>query len=270
LQRGAQPALGAHRVAGPRRGSAEALARWLGRFGANLDEDRSARPRRDLEGEFRAVVCERSGHVGEGDGRFADKSVQSFVTETHRTLGGFCLMRVAAPAARRTAHLEHVAEVGCELEAQGNGQLPAPVIGDRDAFVKPFLPQEAAALDMDHPVWHPIERMPAVAEIGGEKDIVLRERSAEQRRLLARHLQPEQRQDTRVVDEQPVADAANVAMRIGDDEAVLMLQGELAMRLARAGVVECRQCHGWIQLPFVDALRLCHHSISRLTLMPRQ
>ena len=167
-------------------------------------------------------------------------------------------MRLAASAARRAAHLEHVAEIGSELEAQGHGQLPAPVVGDRDAFVEPLLPEETAAFDVDHPMRHPVGCVPAVAEIGGEKDVVLGERSAKQRGLLARHLKTEQRQHARVVDEQPVADAPDIAMRIGDDKAVFVLQGELAMRLARAGVVECRQRHGGIQLPFVDALRLCH------------
>ena len=109
------------------------------------------------------------------------------------------------------------------------------------------------------PCGTPSMARPAIAEIGGEEDVVLGERGAEQRRLMAGHRQPEQRQHAGVVDEQPVADAADVAMRIGDDEAVLVLQGELAMRLARAGVVERCQRHGGIELSFVDGLRLCRH-----------
>ena len=57
-------------------------------------------------------------------------------------------------------------------------------------------------------------------------------------------------------------------MSIGDDKAVFVLQGELAMWLARTGVVERCQCHGRIKLPFFDGLRLCDHIMSRIIQAP--
>ena len=89
-------------------------------------------------------------------------------------------MRPAALAARRTAHLEHIAKVGGEFQAQRHDQFPTPVICNRDALVQPFLPEETGAFDMDHSMRHSVGRVPAVAEVGGEKNVVLRERSSEQ------------------------------------------------------------------------------------------
>ena len=61
----------------------------------------------------------------------------------------------------------------------------------------------------------------------------------------------------------PSPRAADVAIVVGDDEAVAMLQRELAVRLARRRVVERRQRDGRIEFAFVEHLPCCTSSPAR-------
>ena len=60
------------------------------------------------------------------------------------------------------------------------------------------------------------------------------------------------RQHAGVVAKQPVAAARDVAIGVGDDEAVAMLQRKLPVRVARPGVVERGQRDGRVELAFVE------------------
>ncbi len=179
-------------------------------------------------------------------------------------------MRHAALQPRRAAHFEHVAEIGGEVQRDANGRGFLAVIGKRDAFEQPVLPQQPDALDMDRALrnvaaadtlhWQ-------VGEVAGEQHIVLAERGAEQRCLPAADRQPEFREHARVIAEEPVAGAADIAIGIGDGKTVTLLKREQPMRLAWRGLVKGGQGHGGIKLALVE---LCHPShLSCLLPAPR-
>ena len=89
------------------------------------------------------------------------------------TTGGSIRPRAGAA---RAAHLEHVAEVGGELQAQRDRHLVPAVVAQPHALVEPVLPEQARALDVDDALRRrrPADRRQRpVGEVGGEEDVVL-------------------------------------------------------------------------------------------------
>ncbi len=190
LDPGPVPALGAHGEAGPGGAGAEAVpARCLGGESslvfANLQEQVDGALGRDAEQEFGAVGAEPGGRLGEDDGAGAGDAVQPVITEHHRTACGLGWVHEASAAALAAAHLEHVVEIGAELEGQGGDGLALAVVGAADPLMQPAGPQEALALDVDHTLRRHRRaggRELQVGAIGGEEDVVLGDRGAQQRR----------------------------------------------------------------------------------------
>ena len=152
------------------------------------------------------------------------------------------------------ANLEHVAEIRREFEMNGHHDFLARIVGEGDALVHAVLPQETRALDMHDA----LRCLPAVrsgqreiGEVGGEEDIVLRQRGAEQRWHPVADEKPETREHPRIVAKEPVAAAPDVAIGVGDDEAILMLERELPMRFARRHLVKRCQSDRGIELTFI-------------------
>ncbi len=85
----------------------------------------------------------------------------------------------------------------------------ARIVGECDALVHPVLPQKARALDMHDA----LRRLACLSEggereigqVGGEEDIVLRQRRAEQRGHPVADEKAEPRKHPRIVAKEPVA-----------------------------------------------------------------
>jgi hypothetical protein len=69
-------------------------------------------------------------------------------------------------------------------------------------------------------------RQRRVGQIGGEEDVVRADRAAQQLERAAAHTEPEPRQEPRIVVEQAVALAGDVAERVGHDKCVALFEGE--------------------------------------------
>jgi hypothetical protein len=164
-------------------------------------------------------------------------------------------VRASPAAACRTAHLEHVAKISRILEPHRHDDRARRVVREGNALEHPVLPDEARALDMDDA----LRRLRAVrvkhgeiGQVGLEQDVVLRQRRPEQRGHAAADEQAEARQHACIVAKQPVADTPDIAVAVGDDEAILMLKRKLPVRLARSRFVECGKCHCRIELALVE------------------
>ena len=150
--------------------------------------------------------------------------------------------KLAAGAAADAAHLEHVAEIGIEFELQGNPVLVRPEIAQRDALVERTLEDQPLTLDMDDALR---QRLPAerrqgpVGQVRGKQRVVLAQRGAEQGRPLGPDRQAPHGEDARVVAEHAVAFAGDIAVGIGDDECVGVLQRKQPQRNTRLAARRC-------------------------------
>ena len=178
--------------------------------------------------------------LGEPDGRGAQDAVEAPVAEQDRVCADLDRQRVAARMPLGPAHLEHVAEIGGEAQAERHHDLALPVVGERQALVEPLLPQEAPALEVDDPFrcrGLAQRRQRPDGEVGGEQDIVLADHGTQERRRLPVQPQAEAGQDPGVVAEQAVAIAQDVAEGVCHQEGVAVLEREQAQRHARlAGI----------------------------------
>lgn len=104
-----------------------------------------------------------------------------------------------------------------------------------------------------------------IGKVGGEQHIVLAERGAEQRGLPAADRQPEFGEHPCVVAEETVTGAAYVAIGIGNDKAVALLERKQPVRLARSGRVQRCKGYGRIELALVE---LGHSSNIPVVLFP--
>ena len=210
--------------------------------------------------EVRMVCEDARGRRRKGDRRSPHQAVQPLIVQADAVAGRLGVIGPAAFAARRSPHLEHVAEVGLEPQRQRDHGLAIAVVRQGQPLVHPVFPQQPRALDVDDALWRRLSfrrRQRKVGQIGREDDVVLAERSAEQRWRPVAEQQPEMRQHPGVVAKQAVAPAANVAIVVRDDEAIAMLQRKLSMRVARRGIVERRQRDGRVEFSFVEH---CHAS----------
>jgi hypothetical protein len=159
-----------------------AAARYPARLGGrlngrtNLDIDFPAGTSSDCEDEFRPARCELAGRFRKADSRRANHTVETLVAEPYRiAVHGGLESQTAVPASR-PPHLEHVAEVGSEVEGEGHYRLDLSEVGKDYPLIEPHTPQEARALDMNDALrrcWAPQHWQGSVGEMCGEAHIVL-------------------------------------------------------------------------------------------------
>ena len=150
---------------------------------------------------------------------------------------------VAAGPAGRPPHLEHVAEVGSEVEGERHHRRDLREVGEHQPLVEPLLPQQTRALDMDDAFRRfgpPSGGSGSVGEVGGEAARCPRSRCAEERRRLPSEGEAEAGQDPGVVAEKAVALTQYVAECVRHDEGVVVLQREEA----RGTVAPCALAPG--------------------------
>ncbi len=228
LDLGPVPASGAHVPAGPGGGVAESLAAGdVPVMGVDLQIE--LEPPFRLQGihVFRPVRPEPGRRIGEADPAGALHLVETHIAEAHVAAVRDGGRQQAPPGALHAAHLEHVLEVRPVLDGQGQQHNIAAVVLAGDPLIEPLLPQEPLALHVQH-----ARRPQRPARIGqglvraveGEEHIVLGDGGRQQRGRLAAQQQAEPRQDPGVVVEQAVAGPHDVAVVIGDDEGVAILQ----------------------------------------------
>ena len=220
-----------------RRRGPEALARgWLAGDHPDLVEDVGAQVRRERQCEVGEARGEMGGSLAEGQGRGEHKAVQPLVAEHGRVVVDHSRQDAPARGARQAADLEHVAKIGGELQAQGQLRLRLAEIAQPQPLVEAILPDQPASFDMDHPL---PGRLAAnrgqrpIGEVGGEDDIVLADRAAQQLQRPPADAQSEARQQPRVVVEQSIAFAGDVAEGVSHNEGVALLQREQAGGRAR-------------------------------------
>ncbi len=140
--------------------------------------------------------------------------IEADVLVDHRVIGDDVGFGVAAPRARRAAHLEDVGEVGAEAQAEGRIAGDEPVVGDDEAFVAGAVPQEP--------------RAPDVQAALGERDVAFDQHvgvGQVDRALLvvAGHFRTEEER----------AFGADAELEEGEEAGVVAIEPLLAARLAR-------------------------------------
>ena len=182
----------------------------------------------------------------EGDHGTQLQAIQTLVAQDHGVVGDDRGEHPPTHRATQAAHLEHIAEVRGELQAQRQPGRGLAVIAQPQALVEAVLPDQPGALDMNHAL---AGRLPAdrrqrpVGEVGGEQHVVLPDRTLEQRQRPPRNAQPEAGKQAGIVVEQAIAVARDVTVAVGDHEGVAMLEREQLARRAGAVVVGFRVTH---------------------------
>jgi hypothetical protein len=225
------------RMARPGGRRAEAAPR--GPFsGLEPDLEEEVGPATGREGQVELGGAARKARRCEGEGERGGErqAVESLVAQDDGGLGHGGGQQPPPRHASKAANLEHVAEIGGEIQPQRDARLDLGVVPEPQALVEAALPDQAGPLDMDHalPRRRPADRRQGpVGEVGPEQHAVLADRAPEQRQRPTCGAQAEAGQEPRVVVEQAVAVARDVAEGVGDDERVPVLQGEQAQRCAR-------------------------------------
>jgi hypothetical protein len=133
--------------------------------------------------EIRPSVGEALGRLGEGHHAGATLAVQALVVERGAAAVEARLARRPASGPDIAAHLEHVAEVGGELDRHGGEDFVEPMVGQADVFVQPPPPDQPPPLDVKHAGRHhpaTARRQGTVGAMEGEDDVVRRHARAEQ------------------------------------------------------------------------------------------
>jgi hypothetical protein len=249
-------ALGPHAEASPGRGGAEAIAvRRFRHFGTDFDIQHLAAAPRHGNQEVGSVARQLVRRLRERYRRHPRQPVQPVVAKQHAGRVRLGSMGHAALQPCRSAHFEHVAEIGGKIQRNADGGVFLAVVGKGDAFKQPVLPKQPDAFDMDRalrnvPAADALHRQ--IGQVGGEEHIVLAERRTEQRCLPVADGQPEFGKHSRVVTEETVAGAADIAVGVGHGKTIALLEGEQPMRLSRCGGVQGRKCYRGIKLALVE------------------
>ncbi|MNI08813.1 hypothetical protein D3C73_618620 [compost metagenome] len=203
------------------------LIRLVAGAQAALDEQVQAAALGQAEHEVGAVGVEPRGRFGKGQATGPQFAVQSGVAKGHAPPVQDRRVRLAVLGPGRAAHLEDVGEIGVELERQRQQDVLDAVVDHPHPFKQPPVPQEAAALQMQHARRG---RAPAhgrqgpVGRVAGEEDVVLGDARTQPRRPRAPDGQGEAGQQPGVVVEQAIGAGFDVSPVVGDQEGVAVLQ----------------------------------------------
>jgi hypothetical protein len=186
-------------------------------------------------------VGARARRGREAQARAALHPVEPRVRERNLRVGTLGRVQGAVAVAMRAAHLEHVGEVGRELDLEREPDRLLAVVRDLHVFVIGRLPQELGTEHVQRAVrdLRLVGRLQVrVHQVDGEHDVVFAHGRAEQQQRLLIDAQPERREEARALVVQTVRaahpGAADVAVAIEHGERVALLE------YARAGQRERR------------------------------
>ncbi len=163
--------------AGSRERTAEAPARRRVEVAvARFQEEVDPLARGQGEHELRPCLAHAPRRLGEHERALAPHRVESLVAEGDVAAVNLGRQEDAAALALDAAHLEHVAEIGAELEHQRQHHLIESEVAAADALVEPLALERAAALDVDGATRRAAavdRRQRAVGAMVGEDGVVL-------------------------------------------------------------------------------------------------
>jgi len=213
-----------------------------GGIGTRTDAQEELAPsaRRQADGKVGALRLQQIGCDGKADDGGAQDAVESLVAERHARARDFGRQLRAARAASLATHLEHVAEIGAEVQADRHQGVTVAVIDQLDMLIEPLMAQEAGPLEVDDALGNRTaaqRRQRPVGQVGDEEHVVAADRGRQQRWGGASEREPQLREDTGVVVEQAVAVAEDIPIGVGNDEGVAILERVQALGRARPGLL---------------------------------
>lgn len=164
--------------------------------------------------------------------RAPDDSIQPGIGKFDMVGPQLRVVKLAAPGARGTAHLEQVREIGAEADVEGDRHGLVGKIAHRQPLMARAFPEETRAPDMNKVVVE--DGLPlrigdvGIGQVAGERGVVVAKGRAQQQRPCAGNGEGKPRQVPRVAVKQPFGACRMgmyVAIMVEDAEGVAMLEG---------------------------------------------
>ncbi|MND95557.1 hypothetical protein D3C80_878150 [compost metagenome] len=192
------------------------------------------------EHELGPIGAQARRRFGKGQATGPQHLIQPGVAEAHPAAVHDRRMDLATRRPQGAAHLKDIGEVGAELERQRQQDVLDAVVDHPHPLEQPFVPEEAPTFQMQHPGRG---RAPAhrrqgpVGRMAGEEDIVLGHAGTQPRRSRPSHGQDEVRQHPRVLIEQAVRAAFDVAPVVRHQKGVGVLERHQGLEAVLIAVV---------------------------------
>lgn len=201
------------------------------RFDGDRQVNGHAGLRRQLDRIIGPIGRELIGCRRERNTHIALDTIKADIAQAHVGSAHARCIGCAALRAAQAAHFEHVLEVAGERDGKRHTRIGRTVVRERDGLVQHRTRKNAHPLHVNDAFARTFAadgRQGTIREVRGEGCIVLADVAGKQRRRPPAEGQPQLGQRARVVDEEAVVEAVDIAQRIVDDERIARFEHVLA------------------------------------------